>query len=74
MVYEEIRVQIEEEKRIKERAFRGEIWHELRLLYRPVVYIQTSDIYAVETVLQWDFRKRRFFGGEVYASSETVQH
>ncbi len=55
VVYEDIRVQIEEEKLIKERAFQGEIWQELRLLYRPVVYIQTSDIYAVETVLQWDF-------------------
>lgn len=66
VVYEEIRVQIEEEKRIKERAFRGEIWHELRLLYRPVVYIQTSDIYAVETVLQWDFPEKGVFSEEKF--------
>lgn len=55
VVYEDIREQIEEERLIKERAVLGLVWQELRLLYRPVIYIQTSDVYAVETVIQWDF-------------------
>ncbi|MDE7185724.1 MAG: EAL domain-containing protein, partial [Lachnospiraceae bacterium] len=64
VVYEDIRVQIEEEKLIKERAFRGEIWQELKILYRPVIYIQTSDVYAVETVIQWDFPGKGVFSEE----------
>lgn len=56
--YEDIREQIEEERLVKERAVLGLVWQELRILYRPVIYIQTSDVYAVETVIQWDFPGR----------------
>lgn len=66
VVYEDIRVRIEEEKLIKERAVLGYIWQELRILYRPVAYIQTSDIYAVETVIQWDFPGRGMFAEEKF--------
>lgn len=66
VVYEDIREQIEEERQIKERAVLGLIWKELRLLYRPVIYIQTSDVYAVETVVQWDFPGRSALSEEKF--------
>lgn len=55
VVYDEIREWIEEEKAIKERALSGEAWKEIEILYRPVIYIQTSDVFAVETVVRWNF-------------------
>lgn len=58
VVYDEIRERIEEEKAIKERALSGLAWQEIEILYRPVIYIQTSDVYAVEAVVQWDFPGR----------------
>lgn len=66
VVYEDIREQIEEERQIKERAVLGLVWQELRILYRPVIYIQTSDVYAVETVVQWDFPGRGALSGEKF--------
>lgn len=58
VVYDEIRERIEEERAIKERALSGLAWKEIEILYRPVIYLQTSDVYAVETVIQWDFPGR----------------
>lgn len=66
VVYEDIREQIEEERQIKERAVLGLIWKEIRMLYRPVIYIQTSDVYAVETVVQWDFPGRSALSEEKF--------
>lgn len=55
IVYDEIREKIEEERAIKERALSGVVWQEIEILYRPVIYIQTSDVFAVETFVQWNF-------------------
>lgn len=69
VVYEDIREQIEEERLIKERAVLGLVWQELRLLYRPVIYIQTSDVYAVGLS-----RKECALRRKVYAYISTVQY
>ncbi len=53
--YETIRKDVEEEKAIKERALSATVRQEIEILYRPVVYVQTSDVFAMETVLQWNF-------------------
>ncbi|MDE7324133.1 MAG: EAL domain-containing protein [Lachnospiraceae bacterium] len=55
IVYDEIREQIEDERAIKDRALSGMVWKEIEILYRPVIYIQTSDVFAVETVIHWNF-------------------
>ncbi len=55
IVYDEIRKQVEEKKAIKDHALIGLEQQEMRVLYRPIIYIQTSDIFAVEAVLEWKF-------------------
>ena len=58
IVYDEIRDRIEEEKAIKERALSDMAMQEIEILYRPVVYVQTSDVIGAEVVLQWNFPGR----------------
>ena len=58
LLYDEIRERVEEENAIKERALSGVIEKEMEVLYRPVVHLQTSDVIAAETVLQWNFPGR----------------
>lgn len=58
IVYDEIRNRIEEEKAIKERALSDMAQQEIEILYRPVVYVQTSDVIGIEAVLQWNFPGR----------------
>lgn len=58
IVYDEIRSRIEEERAIKERAMTDMAQQEIEILYRPVVYVQTSDVIGIEAVLQWDFPGR----------------
>lgn len=58
IVYEEIRDRIEEEKAIKERALSDMAQQEIEILYRPVIYVQTSDVIGIEAVLQWNFPGR----------------
>lgn len=53
--YEAIRERVEEERAIKARALSGVVKQEIRILFRPVIYLQTSDVIGVETVLYWDF-------------------
>ena len=58
IVYDEIRNRIEEERAIKERALSDMAQQEIEILYRPVVYVQTSDVIGIEAVLQWNFPGR----------------
>lgn len=58
IVYDEIRNRIEEERAIKERALSDMAQQEIEILYRPVIYVQTSDVIGVEAVLQWNFPGR----------------
>lgn len=55
VIYDEIRAQVEEENAIKERALSGKAEQEIQVFFRPVVHLQTSDVYAAEAVLKWDF-------------------
>lgn len=56
--YDEIRSRIEEERAIKERALSDMAQQEIEILYRPVIYVQTSDVIGIEAVLQWNFPGR----------------
>lgn len=58
IVYDEIRSRIEEERAIKERALSDMAQQEIEILYRPVIYVQTSDVIGIEAVLQWNFPGR----------------
>lgn len=58
IVYDEIRDRIEEERAIKERALSDMAQKEIEILYRPVVYVQTSDVTGIEAVTQWNFPGR----------------
>ncbi len=58
IVYDEIRERIEEERAIKERALSDMARKEIEILYRPVVYVQTSDVVGIEAVTQWNFPGR----------------
>lgn len=58
IVYDEIRARIEEERAIKERALSDMAQQEIEILYRPVIYVQTSDVIGIEAVLQWNFPGR----------------
>ncbi len=58
IAYGEIREQLEEEIEIKEHALAGHISEELEILYSPIIYIQTSDVYAVEVVTQWNLPEK----------------
>ncbi|MDE6389127.1 MAG: EAL domain-containing protein [Lachnospiraceae bacterium] len=58
IVYDEIRNRIEEERAIKERALSNMAQPEIEILYRPVIYVQTSDVIGIEAVLQWNFPGR----------------
>lgn len=66
IVYDEIREQIEEERAIKERALSGMVWQEIEILYRPVIYLQTSDVFSVETVIQWNFPEKGMIAEEKF--------
>lgn len=66
IVYDEIREQIEEERAIKERALSGMVWEEIEILYRPVIYLQTSDVFSVETVIQWNFPEKGMIAEEKF--------
>ncbi len=56
--YDEIRNRIEEERAIKERALTKMAQQEIEILYRPVIYVQTSDVIGIEAVTQWNFPGR----------------
>lgn len=58
IMYEEIRNRIEEERAIKERALTDVVRQEIEILYRPVIYVQTSDVIGAEAVMQWNFPGR----------------
>lgn len=55
IVYDQIRDMVEENKAMKDRALFALENKEIRILLQPVMYIQTSDVYAAEVVLQWEF-------------------
>ena len=53
--YDRIRGMVEENKALKDRALTALANGEIRILLRPVVYLQTSEVYAAEVVLYWKF-------------------
>lgn len=55
LVYDQIRDMVEENKAMKDRALFALENQEIRMLLRPVMYLQTSEVYAAEAVLQWEF-------------------
>ena len=55
VAYDQIRDMIEENKAMKDRAFTALENAEIKMLLRPVMYLQTSEVYAAEVVLCWDF-------------------
>ncbi|MCH5194090.1 MAG: EAL domain-containing protein [Oscillospiraceae bacterium] len=55
ITYDQIRDMVEENKAMKDRAFTALENAEIKMLLRPVIYLQTSEVYAAEAVLYWDF-------------------
>lgn len=55
LVYDQIRDMVEENKAMKDRALTALENEEIKILLRPVMYLQTSEVYAAEVVLCWDF-------------------
>lgn len=55
LVYDQIRDMVSENKVMKDRALIAMENEEIKILLRPVMYLQTSEVYAAEVVLCWDF-------------------
>lgn len=55
IVYDCIREHVERQKAIKDRALLALEREELQVLLRPVIHLQTSEVYAAEVVLHWNF-------------------
>lgn len=53
--YEEIKDDLIEQKAMKNRALTAISENEIQVLVRPIVFMQTSDVFAVQVVAQWDF-------------------
>lgn len=58
LVYDQIRDMVEENKAMKDRALTALENEEISILLRPVMYLQTSEVYAAEVALHWDFPDR----------------
>lgn len=55
LVYDQIKDMVQENKAMKDRALIALENEEIKMLLRPVMYLQTSEVYAAEVVLHWDF-------------------
>lgn len=55
IVYDCIREHVEKQKAMKDRALLALEREELQILLRPVIHLQTSEVYAAEVVLHWNF-------------------
>lgn len=55
ITYDRISDMVNEKKAMKDRALTALKNEEIKILLRPVIYLQTSEIYAAEVVLHWDF-------------------
>ncbi len=55
IVYDQIKGHVEKQKAIKDRALLAMEREEMQILLRPVIYLQTSEVYAAEVVLHWNF-------------------
>ena len=55
IVYDRIKGHVEKQKAIKDRALLAMEREEIQILLRPVIYLQTSEVYAAEVVLHWNF-------------------
>lgn len=55
LVYDQIRDMVEENKAMKDRALIALENEEIKILLRPVMYLQTSEVYAAEVVLHWEY-------------------
>lgn len=55
IVYNQISDMVKENRAMKDRALIALEKKEIRMLLRPVMYLQTSEVYAAEVVLYWDF-------------------
>lgn len=53
--YEKIKDHLTEQKAMKDRALTAIGENEIQILMRPIIYMQTSDVYAAQVVAQWDF-------------------
>lgn len=53
--YDRIRGMVEENKALKDRALTAMENGEIQILLRPVIYLQTSEVYAAEVALYWKF-------------------
>lgn len=53
--YEEIKDHLTEQKAMKDRSLTAINENEIQILMRPIIYMQTSDVYAAQVVAQWDF-------------------
>ena len=66
LVYDRIRETVEENKAMKDRALTALENEEIRVLLRPVMYLQTSEVYAAEVALCWDFPQRGVLQAEKF--------
>ena len=64
--YDQIREEIEEQFAMKDHALAGLAEKELEILYRPIIYVQTSDVYAIEAVVRWNFPGRGIISSEKF--------
>lgn len=55
IVYNQISDMVKENMAMKDRALIALEKKEIQILLRPVIYLQTSEVYAAEVVLFWDF-------------------
>ncbi len=53
--YEKIKDYLTEQKAMKDRALTAIRENEIQILMRPIIYMQTSDVFAAQVVAQWDF-------------------
>lgn len=53
--FEKIRDHLTEQKAMKDRALTAIHENEIQILMQPIIYMQTSDVFAAQVVTQWDF-------------------
>ena len=55
LIYDQISDMVRDNKAMKDRALIALENREIQMLLRPVIYLQTSEVYAAEVVLYWNF-------------------
>lgn len=53
--YEKIKDHLTEQKAMKDRSLTAINENEIQILMCPIIYMQTSDVFAAQVVAQWDF-------------------